>query len=51
MLQNQEVAVGLTHLADSLCEKCPMSEACGDAPVCGDVRLLKQAVALLSNND
>ena len=47
MLPNQEVAAGLTHLADSICSKCPMSETCGDLPMCGDVRLLKKAEDLL----
>ncbi len=50
MLQNQEVAAGLTHLADSICSKCPMSETCGDLPVCGDIQLLKRAEELLKDS-
>lgn len=48
MLQNQEVAAGLSQLADSMCNQCPMSETCGDLPMCGDVQLLKKAEKLLS---
>ncbi|MDF2875281.1 MAG: hypothetical protein K0R22_1964 [Sporomusa sp.] len=47
MLQVQEVADGLAHLAESICDKCPMSETCGDIPMCGDIQLLKQAEELL----
>lgn len=47
MLQHEEVAAGLTRLADSICEKCLMSQTCKDVPMCGDVQLLKQAEALL----
>lgn len=51
MLQNQEIAAGLTHLADSICSKCPMSETCSDVPMCGDVRLLRQAEESLTIDD
>lgn len=49
MVENQEVANRLAHLADSLCAKCPMSETCGDAPMCGDVQLLKRAGEMLKD--
>ena len=48
MLQNQEVAMGLSHLAESICNQCPMSETCDELPVCGDIQLLKKAEELLA---
>ena len=50
MLQNQEEAAGLTHLANSICDQCPMSETCGDMPMCGDIQLLKKAEKLLKGS-
>ena len=50
MLQNQVVTARLTLLADSICSKCPMSEACGEVPMCGDIQLLKEAEELLEND-
>ena len=49
MLQNQEVVEGLAHLADSICEKCPMNESCEQVPMCGDIQLLKKAKKMLEN--
>ncbi|HWR40557.1 MAG TPA: hypothetical protein VN611_13745 [Patescibacteria group bacterium] len=47
MLQNQEVAAGLAHMAESICGKCQMSQACSGEPLCGDIQLLKRAEELL----
>ncbi|MBP2636690.1 MAG: hypothetical protein H6Q72_2597 [Firmicutes bacterium] len=48
MLQSSEVASGLEQLAESLCAKCLAGDSCGEFPICGDVQLLKQAVAILN---
>ncbi|WP_169717840.1 hypothetical protein SPSIL_040650 [Sporomusa silvacetica DSM 10669] len=50
MHQNQVVAARLTLLADSICSKCLMSEACEDIPMCGDIKLLKEAAELQEND-
>ena len=50
MLQNQETAAGLARMADSICGKCSMSQTCQEAPMCGDVQLLKQAEKLLQKD-
>ncbi|MEL7636083.1 MULTISPECIES: hypothetical protein [Sporomusa] len=50
MHQQEAVAARLTLLADSICRKCLMSEACDGIPMCGDIKLLKEAAELQENH-
>lgn len=50
MHQQEAVTARLALLADSICSKCLMSEACDGIPMCGDIKLMKEAAELQEND-